>query len=91
MDHSLKILSASSVLSNDLAPQPTVGAELTAVCMHQCSIPRLSLGVTQLIASETKRGCSQGILYCWSCSVLSARGAVCQVWLPPPSEPSHCP
>lgn len=83
----LKSLSASSVLSNNLAPQPSVGGAWSlVVCTAGMFLHfQLSLGVDQLIASETKRGCSRGIVHRRSCSELSARGAVCQVWPPPPS------
>lgn len=82
----LKSLSASSVLSNNLAPQPAVGAWSLVVCTAGMFLhSRLSLGVNQLIASETKCGHSRGIIRCWSRSVSSVRGAMCQVWPPLPS------
>lgn len=82
----LKSLSVSSVLSNNLAPQPTVGAwSLVVLTAGMFLHSRLSLGVNQLIASETKCGHSSGIVRCRSRSVSSARGAACQVWPPPPS------
>lgn len=76
----------SSVLSNNVAPQPTVGAwSLVALTSGMFLHSKVSLGVYQLMALESKRGCSGGIVCCWSCSLSSARGATCQIWPPPPS------
>lgn len=86
MNHSLKDPVCLIYPVKQLSSPARCGSFLDA-CLHAPVFLTswLSLGATQLIASEMKRGCSGGILCCWSCSVLSARGAVCQVWLPPSS------